>query len=179
VEGNGQIYTSTNSGVNWTARGFGGQNWTSVACSADGNRLAAAATAGQIYLSTDAGVTWTVGTPGFTAQWTSVASSADGSHLTATSTGPGYIYTSADSGATWLQRVGAPNASWADVATAADGSQLVAVTSGSFIYLSSNASTSTGTTGYLSGAQHTAIELIYVGNGQFLPLNHEGVIRAF
>jgi hypothetical protein len=50
---------------------------------------------------------------------------------------------------------------------------------GSNIYISSQASTTTGTGGYLIGQQHSAIELIYAGNNLFLPLNHEGSIRAY
>ena len=153
-----------------------------MASSSDGTRLVATVNAGEIYISTDSGATWTPSTPALSYSWTSIASSADGSHLAAVY-GPapatGYIYTSSDSGATWTQSVGAPNTSWAGIASSADGSQLVAVTSGSYIYISSNASTTTGTAGYLSGAQHTAIELEYVGNGIFLPLSHEGTIRAY
>ena len=44
---------------------------------------------------------------------------------------------------------------------------------------SSQSSTTTGTTGYLIGSQHSAIELIYAGNNLFLPLSHEGTIRAY
>ena len=47
------------------------------------------------------------------------------------------------------------------------------------IYVSSQSSTTTGTAGYLTGPQHSAIELIYVGNNLFLPLSHEGTIRAY
>ena len=40
----GPIYTSTNSGATWTSNNVPGQNWTCVASSADGCKLAAAAT---------------------------------------------------------------------------------------------------------------------------------------
>jgi len=77
---------------------------------------------------------------------------------------------------------GAPATSWTGIASSADGSQLVAVANpggGSFIYLSSQFSTTTGTNGYAAGSQQTAIELLYVGNGLFLPLSQEGTIRAY
>ena len=61
----------------------------------------------------------------------------------------------------------------------ADGSQIVAVPDPGFVYISSQASTTTGTSGYVRGAQHTALELQYVGNGLFLPLSHEGTIRTY
>ena len=66
-------------------------NWTSVASSADGTRLAAVASSGEIYTSTNGGVTWTPNTV-TNASWSGVASSADGAKLIAVSNGGG-IYT--------------------------------------------------------------------------------------
>jgi photosystem II stability/assembly factor-like uncharacterized protein len=64
----GQIYTSADSGTNWTAQG-GSQNWQAVASSADGTKLVACVYGGQIYTSTPAfaspGSTTTVGTGGY------------------------------------------------------------------------------------------------------------------
>ena len=40
-------------------------------------------------------------------------------------------------------------------------------------------STTIGIVGYLVGGQNTAIELQYVGNGQFIALSHEGTILAY
>jgi hypothetical protein len=180
----GNIYTSTDFGTNWTAQtGSGIHTWSALASSSDGSRLVAAVGNGQsgsIYTSADSGTTWTANTT-ISGQWSSVASSSDGSHLAAVYnvTSAGYIYTSSDSGVTWSQRTGAPNADWAGVAMSADGSQIVAVPDGGFVYISSLTSTSTGTTGYLRGARLTAIELEYVGNGIFIPLSHEGTIRAY
>ena len=65
------------------------------------------------------------------------------------------------------------------VACSADGSKLVLVANGGQIYTSSQGGTTTGTTGYLSGARLTAVELEYVGNNIFIPLSHEGTIRAY
>jgi hypothetical protein len=47
---NGNIYTSTNSGVTWTARDSV-RGWWSIASSADGTKLAAGIESGQIYTS--------------------------------------------------------------------------------------------------------------------------------
>ena len=177
----GQIWTSTDAGTNWTNHGSS-LAWSAVASSADGSRLAATVSGGQIYLSADSGATWTASTPNITAQWTSIVSSSDGSRLAGVSTGPGNIFNSTDSGTTWAQQNNAPTTSWTGIASSADGSQLVAVASpagGSNIYISSQASTTTGAGGYLNGPQHSAIELIYVGNNVFLPLNHEGTVRAY
>jgi hypothetical protein len=184
----GYIYTSTNSGTNWTQTGSGSRTWSALASSADGTRLIAATSgSGQVFTSGDSGMTWTEQTVSSTASasWSSVASSADGSHLAAVYTvlTAGNIFTSSDSGVTWSERTGAPTAYWTGVAMSADGSQIVAVPDtppgGGFVYISSLASTSTGTNGYVRGTQHTAIELIYVGNNLFLPLSHEGTIRAY
>jgi hypothetical protein len=40
-------------------------------------------------------------------------------------------------------------------------------------------STTIGTAGYLLGNQNSAIELQYLGNGQFLPISFVGLIQAF
>jgi photosystem II stability/assembly factor-like uncharacterized protein len=184
VASSGQIDTSTNSGASWVPRVTGTTNWTAVASSADGSRLIAGASGGQICISMDSGVTWFPQNAPVVGQITSVASSSDGSRLAVTTGGnttgaAGHIYISSDSGATWTLSAGAPTASWADVAASADGSQFAAVAYGGNIYVSSQNSTTTGTTGYLIGAQHSAIELIYAGNNLFLPLSHEGTIRAY
>jgi photosystem II stability/assembly factor-like uncharacterized protein len=182
VDNNGYIYTSTNSGTSWTQRFSGSINWIAVASSADGSRLVATASGGQIYISTDSGVTWVRQNSSVAGQLTSVASSSDGSRLAVTAGGAGAtgnIYISSDSGATWTQLAGAPFVSWAAIAASADGSQLAAVVYGGNIYVSSQSSTTTGTAGYLIGPQHSAIELIYTGNNLFLPLSHEGTIRAY
>jgi hypothetical protein len=184
VANGGQIYTSTNSGSSWVQRVSGSLTWATVASSSDGRRLVAAVGgtgSGSIYLSTDSGATWAANTT-TSGTWSSVASSSDGSRLAAvsgTTSASGNIYTSTDSGATWPMAGSAPGAKWLGVASSSDGSLLAAVAYGGNIYVSSQASTTTGTAGYLFGAQHTAIELIYAGNYLFLPLSHEGTIRAY
>jgi photosystem II stability/assembly factor-like uncharacterized protein len=183
VENNGSIYTSANSGTSWTHNVTSAISWAGVASSADGNRLVAITSGGQIYISTDSGVTWFAQNTPVIGQLTSVASSSDGSRLAVTTGGnsagaSGNILISSDSGATWTQPVGAPTTAWAAIASSADGSQLAAAVFGGGIYVSSQSSTTAGTAGYLIGPQHSAIELIYAGNNLFLPLNHEGTIRA-
>lgn len=175
------IYTSTNSGTNWTQVSSIASSWTAVASSADGTRLVATAGA-AVYISTDSGATWVPANSNTSGKLTSVASSSDGSRLAVTAGGSGLsgnVYGSSDSGAIWAQLIGAPNLSWSDVAASADGSQLVATVNGGNIYISSQSSTTAGATGYLSGGQHSAVELIYTDNGIFMPLSHEGTIRAY
>jgi hypothetical protein len=176
---NGQIYTSADSGVNWTARASTG-NWLSIASSLDGTKLAAVSYAGgQIYTSTDSGANWTLqaGSPG--ANWYSIASSADGSRLAAVAFG-GKIYTSSNSGVTWIPREN--NRTWTSIASSTDGSKLVAGVRSGQIYTSLPMTATTtvlGTAGYLQGSQNAAVELQYIGNGQFLPLSSAGSIEAY
>jgi hypothetical protein len=118
---NGQLYTSANSGVTWTARATS-QKWTSVASSVDGTHLVAAVNAGQIYTSTDSGVNWTARAT--VQNWFSVASSSDGTHLVAV-VAADQIYTSTDSGVNWTARATVQN--WKSVASSSDGTHLVAV----------------------------------------------------
>jgi hypothetical protein len=171
----GQIYTSTNSGTNWAAQGSS-QSWYSVASSANGTKLVAVVglPGGQIYTSADSGTTWTAQTS--SGQWHSVASSADGTKLVAAAFG-GALYTSTDSGVTWTSRTG--TGQWYSVASSADGTKLVACADAGQIYTSNSANTTSGTAGYLLGGQNAAIELQYIGNGQFLPLSHEGAFSAY
>src|SRR5260370_42513143 len=81
---------------------------------------------------------------------------------------------------TWTPRDS--NREWVSVASSADGSKLVAVVQGGQIYTSTPSffsSTTAGMAGYLTGGQFAAIELQYIGNGQFLELSHEGTFSIF
>jgi hypothetical protein len=136
------IYTSTNSRTSWAMTSAPSNPWQSVASSADGGRLLAAAlgyNAGFIYLSTNSGAAWTQTTaPGL--GWAAVAISADGAKLAAA---PyfGTLYVSSDAGASFTS--GGPTNSWSSVASSADGTRLVAASPDSYggdglIYVSTN-----------------------------------------
>ena len=121
----------------WTQTSAPITNWSSVASSADGAKLVAAANPGLIYTSPDSGTTWTP-TSAPNTNWVSVASSADGMKLAAV-VYQGPVYTSTNSGTNWtLSR--APDTNALDysgsVASSADGTRLVA---GGFpLYLSTD-----------------------------------------
>jgi hypothetical protein len=171
------IYTSSDSGVTWTPNGTSG-SWTSVASSSDGTKLVAASggnAGGLIYTSGDSGLTWT---PHDSARlWSSVASSADGSKLVAAVQG-GHIYTSINSGMTWVERDN--NRAWMSVASSADGTKLAAVVNLAPIFTSTPITVSnTSVGGYLLGGPHTAVELQYAGNGQFVALSQVGNMLGF
>lgn len=130
---NGRLYTSTDAGLNWTAR-ESNRSWRSVASSADGMKLIAAPDQDQLYTSDDGGVTWIPRES--TRDWLSVASSSDGTRLVAVPSS-GQIYVSSDSGATWSPRETVRN--WSSVASSSDGLRLVATNINGLIYTSGDA----------------------------------------
>jgi len=95
------IFTSTNSGVSWTERtSSGSRNWSSVASSSDGTKLAATVSGGSIYVSTDSGASWNSETGAGSRNWTSITSASDG----------GILAASVSSASTWVRVEGAPTA---------------------------------------------------------------------
>ncbi len=158
-----RIYTSTDSGVSWTQR-ESNRNWRAVASSSDGAKLVAAEYGGQLYTSTDSGVTWTARE--INRVWTAVASSADGSKLAAVEYG-GVIYGSTDSGVSWTPRESGRQ--WQAVASSSDGSKLAAAGSSTQIYTALNG---------LSGAQGESVSLVYLGNGQWQPVNQGWTVNG-
>jgi hypothetical protein len=82
--GSSGIYTSADSGANWTHQtGAPNANWSCVAASADGGRFAAGIATGGIYASANSGVSWTKqNVPD--EPWTGIVSSGDGTTLAAT-----------------------------------------------------------------------------------------------
>ena len=121
----------------WTQTSAPNDNWTSIASSADGSRLVAAAGVyggdGLIYISTNSGTTWMPSTNAPTELWECVASSADGTKLVAATYDylSGSIYTSTNEGNTWTQQTnttyGADEDGWNSAASSTDGARLVTV----------------------------------------------------
>lgn len=127
-------------GATWSKRdASGSRNWTAIASSSDGNKLAAAVWGGKVLTSTDAGATWTEQPGAGDRNWVAVASSADGKKLAAVYDWGGYVFTSTDAGATWTAR-GVPGSyNWTAVASSADGNKLFAIAKDHAIYASNNA----------------------------------------
>jgi len=141
----GLVNVSTNSGATWSVANLPGENWASVAASADGKRLFAAAAgipAGSpvtyiiprpIYVSSDWGATWSPA-PSLHA-WRSVACSADGAAVIAVGTfisadlmpSNSVIYTSSDAGLSWDLDIA--QGTWEAVTSSADGGRVVGTTS--------------------------------------------------
>jgi hypothetical protein len=92
----GKIYTSSDSGLSWTARTPDG-GFNSIAMSSDGNTVVAVQPlssdplGGQIHISTDGGATWALRQQA--RSWRGVALSADGNRIVA-AVNNGGIYTS-------------------------------------------------------------------------------------
>jgi hypothetical protein len=136
----------------WTQTSAPTTNWFSIACSADGMKLAAVvynspdprlAATSPIYVSTNSGAIWTPTDPenfyNNLLDWTFIASSADGTKLVA-SQSDGSLNVSTDSGVTWTfsGSFNFDNAGWSAICSSADGSILAAADYGGPIYLSTN-----------------------------------------
>jgi hypothetical protein len=118
-------------------------DWVSVASSADGSKLVAAAVTftGGIYTSADSGRSWAASTASSDlGVWSSVASSADGIKLVAAAASvdlSGGVYISTNSRLSWTL-TSAPRTAWTSVSCSADGSTMAAAAWGDAIYVSTN-----------------------------------------
>ena len=139
-----KIYTSVDSGVNWSEETGSFTRCESIACSANGLKLVAYCntfTQRRIWTALDsgAGYVWTEHTnwPDGDGNMINVhlASDANGVKLAATSQWPGgpgssyrYIYTSTNSGANWARAGNAPEQpSWYGITSDSTGTELAAV----------------------------------------------------
>jgi hypothetical protein len=141
---NGRLYTSSDSGANWTERkpaGDANKYWYSVASDDDGSNLIVGAWNGRLYTSSNSGVNWTERQPASAVNklWKAVASDADGSNLIA-GIQSGRLYTSSNSGVNWTERqpAGAADKNWISVASDSDGSSLIVSVAAGRLYTSSD-----------------------------------------
>jgi hypothetical protein len=145
----GNIWTSIDSGANWTERTSAplptNAAWGSVASNAAGDKLVAVVEGGQIYTSINSGANWTARYSSL--PWRDVASNAAGDKLVAVATGGNSIYTSTDSGATWTPTT--TNRNWTSVASDSTGDRLLASINGGQIYI--------GTINYIEIANSIAV----------------------
>jgi photosystem II stability/assembly factor-like uncharacterized protein len=174
---------SSDGGYHWTLEtvGNGSLDLVSVTSSSDGSKLAAVVNGGGIYTSANYGASWQLQSSApTTADWLSIASSSDGSKLVAVANGGG-IYISINYGVTWTQQSAPKGNYWYAVCCSGDGTRIAAGVYGGGIYYSSTTTqttTTTGTGGYLAGPQGSAVELQYIGNGQFMPVSSSGSFWA-
>jgi photosystem II stability/assembly factor-like uncharacterized protein len=138
IAGNqGAILVSEDGGASWASRGpdtASAWQWSSIASSADGSRLAAAAlcsgtnTTGGIWTSSDSGASWTLRAAAGSRRWAKIVSSADGRRLAALASGAN-ILLSSDYGEHWVEQTSTGSQQWRTIASSADGVRLVATSS--------------------------------------------------
>lgn len=133
----GLLHVSRDGGRSWSTPLDGPRNWSAVAVSETGRKIAATVYGGGIWVSRDYGQTWDERRPASNPQgreWVSVAMSAHGGHIAAAERN-GYIEVSEDAGLGWTRRGGPPRA-WQSVAMAANGQNLAAVASDGSVWTS-------------------------------------------
>ena len=132
-------------------------------------------------------MTWTQQTNAPEEMWTGIAMSADGSKLAGVYTNysyqitPSAVFVSVDYGATWIEQPNSVyknynnsvNSGWQGIAMNADGSQGVAIYSGS-LYQVPNFITQWSTVNVFSASAYACIEVVYVGNGLWMPSFYTG-----
>jgi len=133
------VFTSTDSGANWTRRIAPVTDGDSITISSNGLNVAFLKNSSYIYTSADGGENWTQRTT-TSSDWHSIVSSDDGTKLVASGSGL-YVSTSTDSGETWTDLTHLGIRSFAATALSADGLKLAACDNGG------NLSTSEG--GYI------------------------------
>ena len=189
----GKIYTSPDSGANWTLQsGAPVVNWRSVASSSDGTKLVAGVFTGSssgagIYTSTDSGTSWNLTTAPLRT-WIRVASNSDGTKLVAGADGNynlsgGGVYVSSNSGGSWtLTSLPTDNVYvWNSIASDSTGRKLVAGSDiGGGIYTSYNYGvnwtlTSAPTTGWAIASDSTGTNLVAVGTSKIYISANSGV----
>jgi hypothetical protein len=172
------VYTSINGGASWTHNSLAGSCSALVAAST-GLKLVAAYNGG-IATSTNFGGNWTISSAG-SKTWNCLAGSSDCTRLVAGVSG-GSFYASANFGATWTPLT-STNQFWSGAAMSADGTkfagsvQTVGSVNGGIFYSATSTQT-TSTTNSIVGSQGSAVELQYIGNGQFMPVSSSGLLWA-
>ena len=182
--GNGNVCAAGNTNGNVYSSVAGNQTVTNkpitgLVISADGARLVACALGGGIAVSTNSGAAWNLTSAPLT-NWNCLAASADCTRLVA-GVSNGVLYASANFGGTWTPLAGSTNFVWAALASSADGTKqagAVNTASGGIYYSTASSASSVGTNTFITGSQGSAVELQYLGNGQFMPVSSTGSIWA-
>jgi hypothetical protein len=152
----GYVYTSTDSGVTWTARMTDAlRKWLTVSSSSDGSYLFAGMFPGYLYISTNSGVNWNQITSAGYRNWVSIASSSLNGKSIVAASNDGYIYIYNDIvpnpiglniyglvyssiGDTWTSLTSAGSRTWMGLASSDDGTKLLASVYGGYLYTSTN-----------------------------------------
>jgi hypothetical protein len=193
----GTIQMSTNGGVNWSASSYSGPVTfiscnaagsvvfpNNYACSGNGTYLAREVS-GVISISSNGGSSWNNVATAPASGVNCLGASSDCTRLVA-AVNPGLLYVSSNMGQSWTTLT-ATNQPWSGAWMSPDGSKFAATfragsgIAGGIYYCNVSAlpnTSSTASTGSLCGSQGSAVELQYVGGGQFSPASSTGLIWA-
>jgi hypothetical protein len=185
------VEKSTNAGETWsttgTSTGSGFISCTadgvtlftgSIACSGNG-AYRARVSGGSVSYSVNSG-SWTT-LSGAPSSVFCVAASSDCNRLVA-GVSNGLLYASANLGATWTA-LSVSNQAWSSVWMSPDGSRLAATVSktggasgGVYTYTVLPLPNTANTNSTIGGSQGSAVELQYLGGGQFMPVGGSGLL---
>ena len=173
----GAVYLSRDAGTTWQHQeSLGKKQWVSVAVSADGMHLAAAAWADNIFTSSDGGETWQERLIPGPRYWQALAFSSSSNKLVAAGVW-GYLYQTGDSGGDLMEITSAGEKEWNSVAISADGTKIIAGDRVGYVYTSSDSGsnwtqrTSVGSrswSGVTISADGTKMAAVAVGGGVYL-----------
>ena len=194
----GTIEKSTDGGATWSVYGTG--NGNAIACTADGatpiygsysyacsgnGTYRARLSGGVIAISANGGTSFPIAVPAPASGVTCLGASSDCTRLVA-GVGGGLLYATSNQGATWTQLT-TTNQAWSGAWMSPDGSKFAAAVShsgsvygtvftGSVSALPNTASTTSS--GGIGGSLGAAVELQYLGGGQFMPVGSTGLLWA-
>lgn len=196
--GGGTVRKSSDGGVTWATTSSSAASGKFISCTADGSKVfttdyacsgngtyLAKLSGGVITISTNGGTSFNVAVTAPASGLTCLAASSDCTKLVAGVSG-GALYASSDLGHTWTT-ISLTNQLWSGAWMSPDGSKLAvsfnktASAAGGIYSCSISAQPNTATTtssGSLCGSQGSAVELQYLGGGQFMPVSSTGLIWA-
>lgn len=173
ASGGSTIFTSADAGVSWTSHPVVGANVRAVAMSADGNKIIAV---GSVTLvSVNGGLSFQTVNTDPVKSWSCVALSASG-EIALAGGNPGLLHTSTDLGATWQPFEATRR--WREVSISDDGTKMTAITHDGLpiMTLDMKPQSTLGSGGNVTGGPHSAVELVYAGNGQFVVTSSQGLV---
>lgn len=198
---NGMIVYVGSSGANVEKSINGGETWTTtgqstgsgfISCTADGGTLftgSIACSGNGAYRARVSGgaVSYSVNSGGWTTISSApssvfcVAASSDCNRLVA-GVSNGLLYASANLGATWTA-LSISNQAWSSVWMSPDGSRLAGTVrktggalGGVYTYTAQPLANTANTSSTIGGSQGSAVELQYLGSGQFMPVGSSGLL---
>jgi type II secretory pathway pseudopilin PulG len=139
----GYVYLSTDSGATWTANvALGIKNWSNLITSDDGKEIVVGVGSSYLYTSTDTGATWAEHTSFGVGDWSGLAVSNDGK-IISVSQGNWTQKLSVDGGLSWYSY---SSKVFDSFSASAGGNTIVGRSSDGFLYKSTDAGVTFGST---------------------------------